>query len=107
MPASRKILIAEDEKPLSKALQLKFTSAGFTVTPAFNGEEVLELLKKEKFDLMLLDLMMPKLDGFSVLEELKRGDIKLPVIVTSNLSQPEDMKRVKELGAVDFLIKSE
>lgn len=103
----KRILVAEDEKPLSKVMFLKLTSLGYTVSQAFNGEEVLEFIKKESFDLILLDIVMPKLDGFEVLQELKNQNFKTPIIVMSNLSQAEDITKVKALGAVDFLIKSD
>ena len=103
---SKKILVGEDEKPMAKALKLKLTKAGFEVKTVFNGEEVLDAVEKEKFDLILLDIVMPKIDGFGVLTELKKRGIKIPVIVTSNLSQEEDKKRAEELGARDYFIKS-
>lgn len=103
----KKILIVDDEKPLIRALELKFTNAGFEVMVAMDGEEALELLSKEKFDMVILDLVMPKKDGFEVLSELKAKGNKVPVIVLSNLSQEEDIKRVRELGAIDYLIKPE
>jgi len=104
---SKKILIVEDEKAISKALELKLTYEGFDVKTVFNGVEALSLLEKEKFDLILLDLVMPKLDGFGVLEVLKSKGNKIPIIVSSNLSQKEDYQRAKDLGAIDFLIKSD
>ncbi len=100
------ILIAEDEKPYLRALVLKMQNAGFKVTGAENGVETLAALKKERFDLLLLDLIMPKVNGFMVLEEIKKLGLKLPVIVLSNLSQADDEKKVRDLGAVDFLGKS-
>jgi len=102
----KKILIMEDEKPMARAMVLKLTHAGFEATSANNGEEGLAILEKENFSLILLDLIMPKMDGFSVLEALKQKNIKTPVIILSNLSQEDDEKRAKELGAKDFFIKS-
>jgi len=106
MSNMKKILIAEDEKPIAKAMELKLVHSGFEVQVAFDGEEALEALKKEEFDLVILDLIMPKRDGFSTLQEIKKRGIKIPVIISSNLSQEEDFKKAKELGAVDFFIKS-
>lgn len=103
----KRILIAEDEKAIAKALELKLKHEGFGVKSASNGKETIDILLKEKFDLILLDLMMPKLDGFGVLEELKNRQNKTPIIVVSNLGQEEDKKRVKILGAIDFLVKSD
>lgn len=105
--AGRKILIAEDEKPIARALQLKLTSAGFIVELAEDGEQALEKLSHDNFDLVLLDLMMPKKDGFAVLTELKQHGNKVPVIVSSNLSQEEDTRRASTLGAKDYFVKSD
>ena len=103
----KKILIAEDEKPMANALGLKLRSAGFETTLVYDGEAAVEAAKKTSFDLIILDLVMPKKDGFSVLAELNRLNIAIPVIVSSNLSQDEDIKRAKELGARDYFIKSD
>ena len=104
---SKKILIAEDEKPMAKALKTKFESKGYEVTNAFDGEEALSCLSKSKYDLLLLDLMMPKKDGFAVMEELKTKKNKTPIIVSTNLSQPQDEERAKKLGAKDYFVKSD
>lgn len=99
-------MIAEDEKALAHALELKLEHSGYDAVIADNGEEALTALEKAKFAVLLLDLMMPKVDGFGVLESMKdRGD-KTPVIVLTNLSQPEDEKRTKDLGASEFFVKS-
>ncbi|MBT6954828.1 MAG: response regulator, partial [Candidatus Jacksonbacteria bacterium] len=82
-------------------------SEGFEVSTASNGVEALEVLEKETFNLVLLDLVMPKKDGFEVLTELKEKKNTTPVIVSSNLGQEEDFKKAEELGAVDYLIKSD
>lgn len=103
---SKKILIIEDEKPLARALELKLTHEGFQVVNIPNGEVALPLLEKEQFSLIICDLMMPKVDGFQVLEYIKSKNIKTAVVVLTNLSQVEDEKRVRELGASEFFIKS-
>ena len=103
---AKSILIAEDEQAIAEALKLKFEHSGFLVTVAGNGEEALEEVKNKKFDLVILDLIMPKLDGFGFLEEAKKAGIKTPIIVASNLSQPEDEEKARSLGAKDFYIKS-
>ncbi len=105
-PIAKKILILEDGKPMARALELKLARAGFEATSASNGEDGLAILEKETFALILLDLVMPKMDGFSVLGALKQKNIQTPVIILSNLSQEDDEKRTKELGAKDFFIKS-
>lgn len=103
----KKILVLEDEKPLARALELKLTHEGFDVKTSSNGENVLGFLKSDNFTLIICDMLMPKFDGFQVLETLNENKIKIPVIVLTNLSQAEDEKRVRELGAVDFFIKSD
>ncbi len=105
-PIKKKILVIEDEKPMARALELKLTHAGFAVKAVFNGEDGVELLQKETYALILLDLIMPKMDGFTVLETLKKEKIQIPVMVLSNLSQEDDEKRAKALGAKEFFIKS-
>ena len=104
---AKKILIAEDEKPMANALGLKLRSVGFETTLVYDGESAISAARESPFDLILLDLVMPKKDGFYVLEELKKLKITTPVIVSSNLSQEEDIKRARELGARDYFIKSD
>jgi DNA-binding response OmpR family regulator len=106
MKIAQNILIIEDEKTLARALELKLLRLGFVVKVAWNGEDGIALLQKESYDLILLDLIMPKMDGFTVLEALKENKIKTPVIVLSNLSQESDVTRTREFGVKDFFIKS-
>lgn len=103
---SKRILIAEDEKAYSRALVLKLTNAGFYAECCANGEEAIEALKKGNFDLLLCDLVMPKMNGFQILEELSKLGLKIPVIGLSNLSQSDDEKKMRAAGAVDFILKS-
>ena len=104
---SKKILIIEDEKPLARALELKLSYEGFEVQVLPNGEGAISLIEKEKFSLVICDLIMPKVDGFQLLQMVKEKEIKTPVIILTNLSQAEDEKRVRALGAVDFFVKSD
>jgi DNA-binding response OmpR family regulator len=106
MALVKKILIAEDELPLSKALQLKLSKQGYNVVPAYDGQEAFDKLSKEKFDLLLLDLVMPKKDGFELLKDLQANKIKVPVIVTSNLGQEEDVNKTKQYGVKGYLVKA-
>lgn len=103
----KRVLIVEDEKPMAKALELKLTKAGFEVATAFNGEIALALVRKGKFDMIVLDLVMPKIDGFAVLRELRSRKAKIPVMVMSNLGQAEDMTRARDLGAREYFVKSD
>ncbi|MCX6793100.1 MAG: response regulator [Candidatus Falkowbacteria bacterium] len=102
----KRILIAEDEKAYSRALVLKLKNSGFEAESAPDGEAALEAIKNNHFDLLLCDLVMPKVNGFEVIEEIKKQKLDLPVIVLSNLSQADDEKKARALGAIDFLPKS-
>lgn len=93
----KKILIAEDEKPMAEALVLKLNKAGFEAKAVNNGKEAVAQIETGQFDLLLLDLMMPVQDGWGVLTELVAKKIKIPVIITSNLSQEEDVVRAKKM----------
>ncbi len=107
MPAvSHKVLIIDDERPLARALELKLKASGFDVQVVTDGQMGLDLLIQTDYDLVLLDLIMPKMDGFKILEELHSKGKKTKVIVLSNLSQTEDMQRVKALGAADYFVKA-
>lgn len=103
------ILVAEDDKFLANAYRVKLTGAGHEVTLASDGEETLKQLKKNKPDLLILDIIMPKIDGFSVLEQIKNDSTlkSIPVIIASNLGQAEDITKAKELGATDYIIKAD
>ncbi len=103
----KKILIAEDEKPLARAISLKLEKEGFLTEIVNDGEEVEKNIVKEKYDLILMDLMMPKLDGFTVLERIKTDGVKIPVIIMSNLSQETDKDRVIKAGALAYFVKSD
>ncbi|OHA67086.1 MAG: hypothetical protein A3C82_02420 [Candidatus Wildermuthbacteria bacterium RIFCSPHIGHO2_02_FULL_47_12] len=96
----------EDEKPMARALELKLTHAGFDVKAVLNGEEGMECVRKDTFALILLDLVMPQMDGFKVLEAIRKKKIKTPVAVLTNLSQEDDEKRARTLGAKEFFVKS-
>lgn len=106
VPTKKRILIAEDERAMAHALELKLTHAGFEAVVASNGELALEMLKKDRFDLLLLDIIMPKMNGFQVLETIKKEKVPVVVIMLSNLSQAEDETKAKALGAKEFFIKS-
>lgn len=103
----KKILIIEDEKPIGNALKLKLQKEGFEAELVSNGEEGLKQIKKKKYDLLILDIVMPKMDGFDFLEEVQNKKFDSPIIISSNLSQPEDMEKAKNLGASEFFVKSD
>ncbi len=104
-----KVLVVEDDRFLLNAYRVKLAKAGFEVQLAMDGEEALTALQTFFPDVILLDLVMPKKDGFMTLTEIK-ADPKLkviPVIITSNLGQNEDVSRVMKLGAAGYMIKSD
>lgn len=109
MPETRaKILLIEDEEMLANMYEVKFQNEGFDITKALDGASGLELAKTIKLDLVLLDVIMPKMDGFSVLKSIREdASIKdLPVILLTNLGQDEDVQKGKELGVVGYLVKA-
>lgn len=110
MKSLQKILLGEDEEFVARSFIRKLQLEGYEVLHAHNGNEVLEMLKTERPDLIILDLMMPLRTGFEVLQEIKASTdatlLKIPIIVASNLGQKSDIDTALSLGAIDFLIKS-
>lgn len=104
-----KIVCAEDDKLILTSLVQGFTAAGFAVTAAHDGEEAVEKIKAVKPDVVLLDIMMPKLDGFGVVWELKANPetADIPVVMLTNLSDSETLSKILEAGVTDYLLKSE
>lgn len=105
----KKIVLADDEQFIAVAYNDGLTRAGYVVAVAHDGAEALEKVKSERPDLVLLDLIMPKMNGFEVLKAIKADPelYKIPVIVLSNLSQVTDEQEVRGLGAIDFLVKAD
>lgn len=103
-----KILLVEDDQFLRGIYKKKFELEGFKVTTAEDGEQALDEVEKRRPHIILLDVLLPKLDGFSVLEKLKSHSSteSIPVIMLTNLGQKQDVQRGLELGAVDYLIKT-
>lgn len=105
---AKRILIVEDDKFLRELIVKKLSNEGYEVIEAADGEQGLQKIKEEKPDLVLLDLILPGIDGFEVLAQ-KREDpfaASIPVIVLSNLGQKEDVDKGLNLGATDYLIKA-
>lgn len=102
------ILIVEDDNFLADIYQKKFEMEGFKVSTANNGEKALVDIKKKMPDLVLLDILLPKLDGFAVLEKVKADSAvkNIPIILLTNLGQQDDVQRGLEKGAADYLIKT-
>lgn len=105
---AKKILIVEDDKFLRELVARKLSSEGFEIFEAVDGEEGIKKTKEEKPDLVLLDLILPGIDGFEVLSKIKEEQelSSIPVIVLSNLGQREEVERGMKLGAADYLIKA-
>lgn len=105
----KKILFIEDEIQLQKAFREMFISEGFDIVSAYDGDSGFEMAKKEKPDLILLDLILPKKDGFEVLESIKSDlDIsETPVIILTNVEDKSGIERVLSLGAHTYLIKAD
>lgn len=104
----KKILIVEDEKPLKMTLKRKFESEGFKVIEASDGEEGLKVTEKEKPDLILLDIVMPVMDGMTMLKKLRQEKFgqDMPVILLTNLADTSDVNKAMDLGVFDYLVKS-
>lgn len=109
MPAIlKKILVVEDDKFLRELISKKLSNEGFSIVEAIDGEDGVKKIKEEKPDLILLDLILPNIDGFEVLAKAKADPSTsgIPVVILSNLGQDEEVQRGLKLGAVDYLIKA-
>jgi DNA-binding response OmpR family regulator len=102
-----KILIAEDDPFLSKIYKMTLEGEGHEVLMASDGEDALKICHKDRPDIILLDILMPKKDGFAVLKEVKatEGCKDIPVVILSNLGQEADVQKGLKLGAVDYIVK--
>ncbi len=102
------ILVVEDDKFLANIYETKLKLEGFAVAVATDGKQGLELARRLLPDIILLDILLPKMSGFQVLSELKKDEKtkKIPVILLTNLSQKEDIDRGMHMGAADYLIKA-
>lgn len=102
------ILFIEDESALQKTFGDLLTQEGYKMIPALDGETGLKLAKKEKPDLILLDLILPKIHGFQVLKELKEDPEtkEIPIIILTNLEKIGDVEKALELGATTYLVKA-
>ncbi len=106
--AGRVLMLIEDDPLLINMYQTKFSTEGFQVFTATDGEAGIKLLEAEKPDIILLDIMMPKLDGIEVLRRIKQNpQLKnTPVLMLSNLSEAAKQQEAKTLGAKDFIVKA-
>ena len=105
----KRILIVEDEKTLRETLEDYLKEDGFEVKIAKDGETGMNLIKEEEFDLIVLDIILPKKDGFKILEEVKKDEKRknIPVIILTNLESVEDIQKAFERGVTNYLVKSD
>ena len=105
---AKKILIVEDDKFLRELISQKLLKENYEISEAIDGEKGLKAIKDEKPDLVLLDLILPGMDGFEVLTKAKEdaATSQVPIIILSNLGQKDDIERGLKLGAIDYLIKA-
>lgn len=109
MDNPKKILLVEDELILSNLLRQRLEKENFQVIVAQDGAEAVRILKQEKPDLILLDIILPKMSGFEVMEAMKSDPTlqSAPVVVVSNLGQDSDVERGQNLGAVGYFVKAQ
>lgn len=108
MAEKKIILLVEDEPLLRNLLKQRLEKEGFEVLAAENGQEALEILKGKGLDLILLDIILPKVSGFELMEKVREDPQyqKTPVIVISNLGQESDIEKGERLGAVGYFVKA-
>jgi len=106
---NKKILVVEDEATLQKALTETLVQNGYNVLNALDGLRGLEIAREEKPDLILLDIILPKMDGFEVLKKLKEDEnvSEIPIIILTNLSDASDIQKTLDLGATTYLVKAD
>ncbi len=104
----KKILIIEDDRALQNALVEILNQEGFETVSAFDGEEGMRKASEESPELILLDIILPKKDGYEVLEEIKKGPQKdIPVLILTNLEEIDNVQKALDLGAMTFMVKSD
>ena len=105
---SKKILIVEDEI-IIKILKIKFELSGFQVDTAQDGAEAMVKLNQSQPDIILLDILMPKMNGFEFLEKIKKDERfkDIPVVIFSNLNAPSDIEKSKALGVLEYILKTD
>ena len=106
---NKKILVVEDEPTLQRTMTEYLINEGFQVVSAMDGEKAVELAKTEEPDLIVLDIVLPKKDGYAVLEEVKADEKtkSIPIILLTNLEGAEDIQKAFEKGATTYLVKSD
>jgi len=100
-----RLLLAEDERDLNGILTRKLTDEGYSVDSCYDGEEALDFLESAEYDGAILDVMMPKMDGFTVIQKMRDKGLKIPVLFLTARDSTEDKVRGLDLGASDYLVK--
>jgi two-component system alkaline phosphatase synthesis response regulator PhoP len=103
---NKKILIVEDDRSLISILQEKFTNEGFSVVTALDGEDGIIVAEKEKPDLILLDILIPKIDGITMAQKLKETGVDVPIIFLTNFDDVKHISDAIEVSKSDYLVKS-
>lgn len=104
--AKKKIMVVDDEVDFTEMLKMRFEASGYDVIVANSGEQVVETVKKERPDAVLLDIMMPGVDGLTILKQIRVLDEKLPVFMVTAFSNEERVKLAAKLNASGFIVKS-
>ncbi len=99
------VLVVEDEESLNKMICTKLKQDNFQVFSAFDGEEALEIIDKEYIDLIICDIMMPKMDGYTLTKELRNSAYKLPILMVTAKGQIEDLEKGFHAGTDDYMVK--
>lgn len=105
--AVKKVMLVEDDRFLSSLIKARLEKDGFVVSQAFDGDDAIKRLPDERPDLVILDLIMPKTNGFEVLKQisLMPGLERTPVVIVSNLAQDSDIEKARQLGAKEYFVK--
>lgn len=103
---NKKILIIEDDQSFFSILQKRFTMEGFSVVSAQDGQEGLSMLEKEKPDLIVSDVLLPKMDGIDMAKKIKEKNINVPILFLTNVKDPSYLERAKDIE-FDYLVKSD
>ncbi len=107
MAARKTVFVIEDDRFLSSLIKARLEKDGYAVIQAFDGEEGLNALKQAKTDIIVLDLILPKMSGFEVLEAISTNPLmnRIPLIILSNLAQESDILKAKQFGATEYFVK--
>lgn len=107
MPDIKTVMVIEDDRFLSSLIKARLVKENLSVIQAFDGEEAVQALREARPDIIILDLIMPKVTGFEVLQTISitPGLEKVPVVILSNLAQDSDIEKARQLGAKEYFVK--